>query len=169
MSVKYEKKSIYIWIAYSFGFIHRDDGYTVYPPHYDRRHNLNFLSTYKWGNLNNNEVSLRWNFGSGFAFTQTAGYYPQATFNNLNNDILGTNDYLGILYGDINNGRLPTYHRLDLSYTHKFNISETVTLDAVASITNVYNRKNIFYIDRVTGETVYQLPIMPSISFSMRF
>lgn len=169
VSVKYEKKSIYIWIAYSLGFIHRDDGYTVYPPHYDRRHNLNFLSTYKWGKLNNNEVSLRWNFGSGFAFTQNAGYYPQANFSNLNNDILSTNDILGILYGDINNGRLPTYHRLDISYTHKFHISETVTLDAVASISNVYNRKNIFYIDRITGETVYQLPVMPSISLSMRF
>lgn len=169
LSVKYESKSIYIWLAYSFGYIHRDDGYKVYPPHYDRRHNLNFLVTYTWGDLSNNELSMRWNFGSGFAFTQTAGYYPQAIFSNMTDDILQTNDQLGILYGELNNGRLPTYHRLDVSYNHKFYITETVTLNASASITNLYNRDNIFYIDRVTGETVYQLPIMPSVSIRMKF
>jgi hypothetical protein len=58
---------------------------------------------------------------------------------------------------------------LNLCYNHKFYITETVTLNASASITNLYNRDNIFYIDRVTGETVYQLPIMPSVSIRMKF
>lgn len=38
-----------------------------------------------------------------------------------------------------------------------------------ASVTNLYDRKNVFYKDRVTNETVYQLPIMPSLGVSLYF
>lgn len=44
--MKYERKAWYFWTAYSIGYVKRDDGQQVYPPHYDRRHNLNFLGTY---------------------------------------------------------------------------------------------------------------------------
>ena len=37
------------------------------------------------------------------------------------------------------------------------------------SVTNVYDRDNIFYRDRVTSQQVYQLPILPSVGFSYTF
>jgi hypothetical protein len=38
-----------------------------------------------------------------------------------------------------------------------------------AGITNILNQENIFYIDRVTGTEIYQLPILPSIGLSFSF
>jgi hypothetical protein len=37
------------------------------------------------------------------------------------------------------------------------------------SVTNIYDRDNIFYVNRITGDKVYQLPIMPSFGMSLGF
>ena len=42
---------------------------------------------------------------------------------------------------------------------------ENMTLDVTLSITNVYNRKNVFYVNTF-NEVVYQLPILPSLSLA---
>jgi hypothetical protein len=39
----------------------------------------------------------------------------------------------------------------------------------IASVTNVYNRKNIFYVNRVTNQTIYQFPFLPSLGVSYKF
>ena len=36
-------------------------------------------------------------------------------------------------------------------------------------LTNVYNRENIFYIDIVSAEFIYQLPLMPSLGLTLSF
>jgi hypothetical protein len=33
----------------------------------------------------------------------------------------------------------------------------------------LYNRNNVFYRDRITGEIVYQLPLMPSLGVTWAF
>ena len=76
---------------------------------------------------------------------------------------------MGILFADLNQGRLPTYHRLDLDVKRRFFFSENINLEIDLSVTNVYNRKNIFYKNIITGEDVYQLPIMPSLGFTFSF
>lgn len=168
-SMKYDRKSWYIWLAYSLGFIERNDGEQVYPPHYDRRHNLNFLTTYtidkKW------EFSARWNLGSGFPFTQTAGFYESIDFlDGISTDYTSSNGSLGIIYADsLNGGRLPYYHRLDLSVKRMIDLKNSNHIDITASVTNVYNRENIFYFDRVRYERVNQLPILPSLAVSYDF
>jgi hypothetical protein len=39
----------------------------------------------------------------------------------------------------------------------------------VASATNMYNRENIFYFDRIRNKRVNQLPIMPTIGITLNF
>ena len=39
----------------------------------------------------------------------------------------------------------------------------------IAGITNTYSRQNIFYVNRVTNQKVYQLPIMPSVAVTLKF
>lgn len=169
-SYKYDYKKLYVWAVYSLAFVKKYDGIIHYVPHYDRRHNVNMLITYRFGELDVWEVNMRWNYGSGFPFTQTAGFYEQLVFpNGVFSDLTEENGQLTILYGDYNKGRLSDYHRMDLSLTRKFNLSETSVLDLNFTVTNVYNRKNIFYVDRISNQRTYQLPVMPSIGINWGF
>jgi len=176
VSLKYEGKRGYLWGAYSLGYVTRDDGEQIYPPVFDRRHNLNLVGTYLLGKKKEWEFGVRWNLGSGFPFTLTQGYYTKYNFNDgIDTDVLGGNpdnvsDGLGILYADKRNGgRLPYYHRMDISLKRSFQFTKHAKMEVVASCTNVYDRPNIFYFDRVRNDRVNQLPIMPSLSATFQF
>ncbi len=170
---KWEFKGLYVYATYSLAWAHRNDGGQVYAPHFDRRHNVNVMVSYTFGKKKDYEVSARWNFGSGFPFTQTQGFYENLNFGNgistnYTTDNGGPN--LGILYDSkINGGRLPSYHRLDVSFRKVFNIKDKLKIELSASVSNAYNRQNIFYFDRVTFTRVNQLPIIPSMGLSFAF
>jgi len=152
------------------GYVNRFDGITHYVHIYDRRHNVNIVSSYTFGEDLNWDFSARWNYGSGFPFTQTQGYYERILFNDgINTDYSTTNGTMSLIYGDLNQGRLPYYHRLDLTLKRKFQLGNNSLLEVGFSVTNVYNRNNIFYVDRVKFERVDQLPFMPSISMNFSF
>ena len=87
----------------------------------------------------------------------------------INTDYTSTNGELGINYAELNEGRLPYYHRLDASISKKIILNKKIKLDVTASVTNVYNRQNIFYFNRIKHERVDQLPIMPSIGINIMF
>ncbi len=173
--LKYDYRKIYIWAVYSLGYVTREyedvDGNMIqYTPHFDRRHNVNFVLSYITGKKNEWEFGARWNFGTGFPFTQIQGYYEYLNLpNGVNSNYINENGQLGIIYGDLFTGRLPVYHRLDVDVKRNFYLSATSKLVLDLSITNVYNRENIFYVDIVTNEIVYQLPFMPSFGFSLYF
>jgi len=174
VSVKIEAKRAYLWGSYSLGYVTRNDGEEVYPPVFDRRHNLNLVGTYQLGKKKAWECGVRWNFGSGFPFTQTQGFYNNIPFQDgVNTDVLGGNiqpNDLGILYSDKRNGgRLPYYHRMDISIKRLFKFTKFSNLEVTASATNVYNRPNIFYFDRLRYSRVNQLPILPSLSATFQF
>lgn len=170
LSVKYEKKRWYLWTVYSLTWVNRFDGIMTYQPVFDRRHNANILLTYQLDKRNPTELSLRWNFGSGFPFTQTQGYYEKFDFNQgLSTDYVSGNGNLGILYAPLNQGRLPYYHRLDFSAKRTWKLQAGRQLQAVFSLTNVYNRANIFYFDRVNNIRVNQLPILPAVGCNYTF
>lgn len=169
--LKYETDQWYLWTTYSLGFVTRYDGEQTYPPHYDRRHNVNILLSYLFGNEKSWEATARWNLGSGFPFTKTQAFYEEVVFTDgVNTNYTTQNGNLGIIYDEtINAGRLPYYHRLDISLKKTIHISKTSLLNLIASVSNVYNRDNIFYFDRVRYERVNQLPLLPSIGFSFSF
>lgn len=174
-TLKYDKQRMYIWVVYSLGKVLRryedvNGGLVEYAPHFDRRHNVNIVASYTFGNKYDWEFSGRWNFGSGFPFTLTQGYYPQNTFpDGIYSDYISSNEDLGIIYDQLNTGQLPTYHRLDIGLKKTFIFGRYSKLEINASVTNVYDRNNVFYQDRITNETVYQLPIMPSMGVSLYF
>lgn len=171
VSAKWQWKGIYLYGTYSLAWTHRKDGQQTYPPHFDRRHNCNLMAVYTFGKKADWELSLRWNIGSGFPFTQTQAFYESNPFNNgIGTDITTSNGELGIIYDPvINGGRLPYYHRLDFSARKIFHIKDRYKIELTLSAANVYNRKNIFYFDRVTFNRVNQLPVMPSLAVSFSF
>jgi hypothetical protein len=138
----------------------------VYPAKFDRRHDISIAGIYK--------LSPLWNFSavfvyvSGNAFTLPIGRY--IIQGNLVNE-----------YGDVNNYRMPAYHRLDLSASRtrinsKGNVS---TWDF--SVYNIYNRANPFYIYFETTGNLEQyrldvepvivslFPIVPTVSWRFEF
>ncbi|MBT5090501.1 MAG: TonB-dependent receptor [Flavobacteriales bacterium] len=168
--LKFKSKKLYIWVVYSIGIMTRNDGEKTYNPHFDRRHNMNFVTSYKFGKNDSWKADMRWNLGSGFPFTQTQGFYENLTFSDgINTDYTSTNGELGIEYAELNGGRLPYYHRLDASISKSIKLNKHSELDMTLSVTNTYNRENIFYFNRVKYKRVNQLPLMPSFGASITF
>jgi hypothetical protein len=170
LALKYDRKKIYLWAVYSLAYVNRSDEVDDYVPHYDRRHNVNLVTSYRFGQELSWEANLRWNFGSGFPFTQNQGFYEKLPFGDgVYTDYLTENGTIGIVYGELNGERLSYYHRLDLSLMKRIRMGENGLLEINASVTNLYDRDNIFYINRLTNERIYQLPIMPSLGITFAF
>ena len=168
--LKFEEKNTYLYLVYSLGRVRRWDGFAWYDPVFDRRHNINFVASQKFGEKRTWEVSMRWNLGSGLPFTQTQGYYQATgTSDGIASDYLTQNaDALTIQYGGLNEGRLPYYHRLDFNVRKDIKFKNSA-LELNAGVTNAYNRANVFYIDRITAERVDQLPILPTFGIDFSF
>ena len=169
--IKYSSENTYLWGVYSLGKVTRWDGERTYSPLFDRRHNVNLIGTQTFGENKDWEINIRWNYGSGLPFTQTQGYYHSIDYSQgINTDITTSNsNQLEIIYADLNQGRLSSYHRLDFAIKKHVKISDQSIIDITASVTNIYSRKNIFFVDRITNEKVYQLPILPSLGISWKF
>jgi hypothetical protein len=168
--LKYSSPKFYFWTVYSLGYITRTDENQTYRPHFDRRHNINLVTTYKFGFDNSWSLDARWNFGTGFPFTQTQGFYPLIDFDDgINTQYNEETGELGIIYADINQGRLPYYHRLDLALKKEYKLSKNSSFNWNVGVTNAYNRENIFYFNRIEYRRVNQLPFMPSAGISLTF
>jgi hypothetical protein len=171
ISGSYDRNNLYIWATYSLAFVDRNDGFQTYPTNFDRRHNANLLVTYRFGQENQWEAGARWNLGSGFPFTKVRGYFGDYQFNRPNeyDYISGNPEVRPIFDDDLNTGRLPYYHRLDLSLKRFIELGPNTGLEITASVTNAYDRENIFYFDVVELERVDQLPILPSLAVRFNF
>ena len=165
---KYEFKKLYLWAVYSLTYVDRFDGTRSYSPHFDRRHNVNIVATYTFDKKRSWNLNTRWNFGSGFPFTQTQGFYEKLNTGASGNP-LTQNGNIGVYYTDINNGRLPSFHRMDVSLSKKLTLKKNQTMTLTAAATNVYNRDNIFYFDRARFTRINQLPIIPTVGINYSF
>jgi hypothetical protein len=166
ISVEYRYARFLIAGNYSLGYVTRTDETGEYPTSFDRRHNINAYGTYVFGTDNAWEFGFRYNFGSAFPFTQTLGFIEEADLssNPVLPEVLTGNGDLGVLLSpDLNGGRLIDFHRLDLSLRRTLEFGGDSRLEVTASVTNSYNRENIFYVDRVSNERVDQLPILPAL------
>ena len=103
-----------------------------------------------------------WLFNTGLPYTQIVGFYDKYYFDNIFTSWVTYDPRrpYGIL-GVQNIERLPTYHRLDFTVSKKIDL-DPLNIDLSFSIINVYNRQNIFYYKRDTGERVNMLPFLPT-------
>ncbi len=170
VSACYDAERLYLWFTYSLAWINRTDEIQTYHPHYDRRHSINLLATYYLGDKKEWELSGRFAFGTGYPYTQTMGLYEDIPFGGgIASDYRHENGGMGVVYGERYGGRLPTYHRFDISAKRRFSIGARSILEVTAGATNLYNRENIFYFDRLTHSRINQLPLMGSLGLSFKF
>jgi outer membrane receptor protein involved in Fe transport len=139
-----------------------------YPAKYDRRNDLSIVAMYdlnkKW------KLSAAFVYGSGNAATLPQRFY-----------IVG-----GVLtqeYSRINEYRLPSYHRLDLSaiLTPKRNEKRKWKSEWVFSVYNAYSRQNPYfvYFDQngspyngtlsIQAKQVSLFPIIPAVTWNFKF
>ena len=134
------------------------------PPH-DRRHTLNALVS---AELFGFDVSARFQFGSGLPFTRAVGFdrfiNPSGPI-----DVFGNPGLQRVIYERPYNGRLPTFHRLDLSIDRTFRLPGGLSLTAQGAVINAYDRPNLFYYDTFTLRRVDQLPLIPSFGVKLSF
>lgn len=170
LTLKYSHKGLSLWAVYSIGYTRRWDGLIEYAPVFDRRHNINLVGSYEFGEDKGWTFNMRFNYGSGFPFTQVDGYFEKFDFSSgLGTDYTTANGSLGTEFAPINQGRLPAYARLDIDISRKIYIGQYSILELNAGVTNVADRENIFYFDRNTYTRVNQLPFLPSIGASFKF
>ena len=167
------------WIGYTLSRSERKfaeiNGGKTFPYRYDRTHDLSIVANYplskRW------EASAVFVYGTGNALTLPVGRFTyNLSYNTAENQPIFTNIDL---YEKINDFRMPAYHRLDVSfaYTRKPNTTRRYKSSWNFGIYNVYNRYNPFFIylsadegtQKVVGKKVYLFPIVPSVTWNVKF
>lgn len=165
--LRYGSPLMDIYAAYTLGWTSITQNNFTYPPRYDRRHSLKLLSSIHI--LHNMDITLRWDVGSGLPFTESIGYYDRLTLNNFYDNPF--QDDTGTPYtrlGQKNSTRLPFYHRLDAGIDYRFNVGAIRGILGI-NIINVYDRKNVLYFDRKTGQLINMLSFFPSATLSIEY
>jgi hypothetical protein len=165
LSVRAHYPIVDLYAVYSISWARIDNSGLVYYPRYDRRHHINLMAITR--PLKGMTATVRWEFGSGFPFSQTVGYFDRLTLDNAlpgRFELETGSPY--IILGPKNAARLPSYHRMDISVGYTFSVFG-FDCSAGADLLNTYNNKNIFYFDRKTGERVNMLAFFPSVSLTV--
>jgi len=157
---KYQGSSLFFKVSYSLSWAYKIADGVKYTPRYDVRHMGNILFGVDLGK--GWSTSATWAVKSGMPFTPINGFYDRLPVNNIWQLNYIFESYEAVLdWGERNISRLPFYHRLDLSLSKKFKLG-FVDFTTGVSVINVYDRKNIYYFNRDTGERIYMLPFLPS-------
>lgn len=177
------ENKLYGWVSYAFAIANRYRNNLVIPFNFDRRHTINVVGGWKVSDAF--DVNFTWTFGTGFPWTRAKGIKPRIV--QVTDTLTGQKeakldqDWRGLIFDvdrggneNLNQARLPNYHRLDVratTYAHWFGQKWSFYLDIV----NVYNNVNIisenYRVDRETLQLqtreVGMLPILPTLGFSV--
>lgn len=144
-----------------FGEWFGDPILSYHPPH-DRRHQLSSLASARSGRW---AGSVRWQYGSGLPFTRVTGFDETIPPIGLP-DVTGQPGAPRVIFDLPYNGRLPTYHRLDVSASYEVPFRGGA-LTVQGGVINAYDRANLFYFDVFRLRRVDQLPLVPYLSFKV--
>lgn len=125
---------------------------------FDYRHNANILLIYKF--RKGYQMSAQWDYRSGRPFTLTSSFQA-------GDDIISGRYPI---VTEINNSRMPAYHRLDLSLDREWRTKRKGIKNWFGiSIYNAYNRVNPFFAYPENGKLeVYGFfPIIPSFHYGL--
>jgi hypothetical protein len=139
----------------------------TYAPRYDQTHAVKAMAVVHL--MENVDLTLRWEYGSGYPYTQSAGLYTRLSLTDIDTDPFpgGTGDPMRVL-GSKNDARLPAYRRLDAGLSYRLVVAPVRGTIGV-NIVNLQNTRNILYYDRGTGKTTYMMPFFPSAFITAEF
>jgi len=129
----------------------------------DQRHEFKLVNVLKAGRW---DLGATWVYGSGKPYTAPNGIYTITLLDGTKTE------YVSV--GDKNGPRHAPYHRLDLSFTYKFDIGSGKGSMGL-SLFNFYNRSNTWYkeFEVVNGQVIETninyIGFTPSLFFNMSF
>jgi len=165
--VRFGTSTVDLYAAYTLAWTTITQNDFTYYPRYDRRHTLKLLSVVRL--FSQLTATARWDFGTGFPFTQSVGYYDRLSFSDFYDSAF--QDDTGSPYtrlGSKNSKRMPTYHRLDANLDYHFTMG-SMRASVGIHLINVYNQRNVLYFDRQTGQQIDMLPFFPSATLSLEY
>ncbi len=168
------------WLGYTISWTKRLfadlNAGRIFPPRYDRLHDISFVLTYQI--LNNLTFGMTWIYSTGSGLTMPTGKYYFT-----NKELDGT-EKVNVNYSKRNEYQLPDYHKLDINIRYTTNMFSLET-DFYLNIYNAYNQSNAFaqYVaydfDPAKNEFDYSstpklnqitlMPFFPTIGFSVKF
>ena len=112
------------------------------------------------------DLDIRWEYGSGLPYTQPFGFDDWIFFETLPDIQTEPGEYR-VSFDRPYRGRLPDYHRLDVSVKRSFDIPNAA-LTLQAGLFNAYDRQNLFYFDVWTLKRVDQMSLAPGFRLQNR-
>ena len=163
--LRYSSPLLDLYGSYALAHVTVSENALTYAPRYDRRHTIKAVGTIHL--FESVDATLRWEYGSGYPFTQGTGAYTGLTLSGIGTDPYpeGGGGPVRSL-GEKNATRLPAYHRMDAGVTYRLAVG-TFRGTLGVSVINLYNAKNILYYDRTTGKTQYMIPFFPTASLTV--
>ncbi|PHK99458.1 TonB-dependent receptor [Neolewinella marina] len=172
VALEYRSGGLRLAGNYGLAWVNRTEDGVDYPTSYDRRHTVNLYGSHEFGPQQRWNAGFRFTFGSAFPFTQTLGIIQDSGLDRnpvLADFLTGNGSPTVLLSADRNGGRLSDLHRLDLSLTRTLPLGGNANLEITGTVTNAYNRENTFYVDRLRGGRVNQLPLLPALAATLRW
>ncbi len=126
--LKKQIKNYRAWLSYTWAkntAQYMDIQSLSFPEAFDQRHRFNLSQTYAYNRF---EFALGWTYGSGLPFTPINTGTPEEIASLRSNNA-------------IYSGRLPAYHRLDISSIYHFKTNGLWNGKAGFSVRNIYNRQ----------------------------
>jgi hypothetical protein len=143
----------------------------AFPFQFDRPHVLSIMSIVK---LNEKlSLSTAFNYMSGYRFTTPVNMFDIDY--NLSGGFTSNRSKRILAYDERNNGKMPNYHRLDMSLIRTKISDKGKKRELVVGVYNIYGRRNPLYIETresssVSGlfSSVSYFQFIPSISYSFQ-
>jgi hypothetical protein len=165
--LRYTSPLIDLYGSYAWARVTVSGNGFSYSPRYDRRHSIKAVGTLHL--FQSVDATLRWEYGSGYPFTQGNGFYTSLSLSGVETDPFPEGPGNPVLaLGEKNASRLPAYHRMDFGLMYHLTVG-TLRGTLGVNFINVYDAKNILYYDRMTGKTGYMIPFFPTASLSVEF
>ncbi len=167
LSFKFDMETFYADVDYSYGMVTRELGGVSYIPRYDLRNQANFSmgicpAPGMW-------LRANWKIASGLPYTPLTGFLGQPMFDYTDIKSFGKGWVSPLpLFGAYNSARLPGYQSLDVSIEDEFQIFGKSVALQIAMI-NLYDRRNVYYVNNVTLAVEYELPRMANVSLAFKF
>jgi hypothetical protein len=138
-----------------------------YPPKYDRTHDVNVVSSFT--------LSSRWSVAAVFSYATGQAYTEPLGRTQFSGVPWGNNIRNTFTVGYLNASRLPSYHRLDISFSRQGRFFNLGDAEWQFQVINAYSRRNIWFYNYdfdenpVERQDVQLLPVIPSISYTVNF